>query len=532
MIWDYIKDKLLSVDLVNRHYELLFDGYNNLYECFYKIYLEQKDELFVVYDNEDFTYGNIYILIETICSNLERRYGNNKPLNVGVLLDSSVYYICFLLAINKMGWISILYPTKYGSYEINDLIKIIDIDLLISETNFNDVIDGLDKDVECLNFKDCLLECDLCVIKATSERYYNFLDIETLEKDAIIMFTSGTTSHSKASVIKNFNLVHAIETYKNIFQLSKYDSTLLATPIYNITGIVGIFSTIMSCGGIIYLHSKFNIDNLVDGLKRFKITYFHSSSVVLKKIIESSKSKVFNNIRLVACGSSMLSSNDINRIKAIMPNASIRVIYGLTESSSPGAIFPVDIYKHNKINSSGIAIPGLEIKIIDDYFRDVGFNTIGEIGIKGTNVITRYIPDNNELINEDGLLRTGDLGYVDNDGFLFVKDRKKDIINRGGEKIFGLEVEECLYNIKQVKEVAVVAKHDEIYGEVPVAVISTYDNEKININMIVNFLETRLAKYKIPVDYYFIKELKKTKNNKIDKKALRDLVNCVSDNIK
>ncbi|MCK3658687.1 hypothetical protein A4G18_08185 [Pasteurellaceae bacterium Pebbles2] len=523
MYWDDINQKLIDVKLMNKKYKLLFNGYNTLYECFCQSYQSYSENEFIIeYKTENvLKYKDVNNIIDTISLNLSKYSNHKNSLKVGVLLESSSNYLAMLLAINKLGWVAVLYPTKYNAAEIAGLLDVVEVDLIITESS---LFDKLNRDNLNIIDIDDLLSPSL--IQGGSDFNKNkMINTQELEKDAVIMFTSGTTSMSKAIVLKNFNLIHAIESYRAIFSLTSSDKTVLATPIYNITGIIGILCSMMSAGGAVYLHQKFNIKDLLSNLIRDGITYFHASPTVFKKVIDEAKGNILSSIRIVACGSSMLSTCDIETLKTIMLNSSIRIIYGLTESSSPGAIFPIDAYGHQKSCSSGVAIPGFEIRVIDDKFNDLGCDRVGELAIRGTNVTSQYIPFSSKLIDQDGFVRTGDIGYIDSEGFVFIKDRLKDIVNKGGEKIFCLEVENSLSSLENVKEIAVVAKKDLVYGEVPVAFISTVDGLCIEKDKIKHFLATRLAKFKHPVNYYFIPEIIKTKNNKIDKKFLRELVN-------
>lgn len=202
----------------------------------------------------------------------------------------------------------------------------------------------------------------------------------------------------------------------------------------------------------------------------------------------------------------------------------MHVVYGLTETSSPATIMPGDPVDLNKLGSSGIPIPGLDLRIIDQKTREfLGPNLAGELEVKGSVVVERYLNtagDTNKAFH-DGWFNTGDIARVDEDGFVYILDRKRDMINRGGEKVFSIEVENAINDHPDVIECAVIGVPDPIYGEAVKAYIHLKDNVSLSSEEINDHLKKRLAKYKLPAEYEFVKELPRTDSGKINKNALR-----------
>ena len=174
------------------------------------------------------------------------------------------------------------------------------------------------------------------------------------------------------------------------------------------------------------------------------------------------------------------------------------------------------------IGSSGIPIPGLSIKIVDDSENELGEDQHGEIFIKGTNVFNSYYGcDSSPLKN--GWFPTGDIGYINSHHYLFVVDRKKNMINRGGEKIWCYDVENELCNIPGIVDAAVVAIPDEKYGEVPVAVVVQNQEHQWSESEIITCLKNRLAGFQVPVRILFLQEIPQTPNLKHNKKEIASL---------
>ena len=375
-------------------------------------------------------------------------------------------------------------------------------------------------------------KCPVLVCEERPEGEYRFgslqeqdVDVEMkgrIEDPALIIFTSGTTSNSKGVLIRNYNIQHAVSTYSRLLELNENDSTILAIPIYNITGLIGTVSLFLKVRGKIYIHKRFDARNLLEDMIKYQITFLHASPTVFTLMLNERRNfKAIPSLKKLACGSSNMPAEKILELKDWMPQMSFHTIYGLTETTSPGTVFPGDASSSKFIGSSGLPIPGLYLKIVNDQNEDVGFNKIGEICLKGTNVITEYYQIETDLVTEDKWLKTGDIGYINEAGYLYILDRKKDLINRGGEKIHSIDVENAIYQIDAINEVAVVGVEDSLYGEVPVAVISLKEGFRIDETFIRNFLKNKLASFEIPVKYYFVDELYKTENGKIDKKRIR-----------
>jgi len=179
------------------------------------------------------------------------------------------------------------------------------------------------------------------------------------------------------------------------------------------------------------------------------------------------------------------------------------------------------------IESSGIPIPVNEVRIVNDDDEDLAFNTAGNVLLRGATVITSYFDAqiNKDSFTTDGWLRSGDIGYVNEEGYLFIVDRKKDIVNCGGEKVWTYEVEEAIHHyIEGVDEVAVVGVPDEVYGEIVGSLIALRHGYEYSQEKIIELLSPHLAKFQIPRKVMFVDSLPKTENSKIDKKLIKKII--------
>ena len=166
-------------------------------------------------------------------------------------------------------------------------------------------------------------------------------------------------------------------------------------------------------------------------------------------------------------------------------------------------------------------MPDLEVRIMSDEEKELGAGQIGEICLKGSFVLDEYYKQETDLFTEDGWLKTGDLGYTNEAGYLYVVDRKKDMINRGGEKICSFDIENVLHEIQGIAEAAVVGVPDKKYMEVPAALVRLENGAELSADEIKEILKEKIAKFKIPVYIEFTNEIPKTHNGKIDKRVIR-----------
>ena len=447
-------------------------------------------------------------------------------------MGTSIEFCVLLYAANALGIIVVPISTKIKTDEFQMLLG-----QLMPKVVF------FDEDVQ--PFVNELLPAEKRIsLRLFSDfRAYDRIDIPLTDgvkgsDPALLMFTSGTTSAPKGAVISNNNIKAAIEAYKDALKLSDLDSTILGVPIFHITGLIAILGLFVDIGGSIYLEKRFNAKEILQLIKEKNITFLHGSPTVFallhKEYIKNGATSALLSLKSIACGAGRLNQGIIQSLKHLFPNADVHSVYGLTESTSPFTIYRGDISNTKNCESSGTPSLGAKIQIRDDKGNILPANHPGHIFIAGPMVITHYFPNNESTksLFDKEFLNTGDIGLLSDSGELFVKDRVKDVINRGGEKVFCPEVESIISTYPNIVEVALVAKNDEIYGEIPVAfIIANQDQKEIDHEDFKNFMKQHLAAYQRPVELYFVDELPRTNNGKINKRKLREIVNKDMNNL-
>lgn len=473
-------------------------------------------------DGRRFTYTEFLFGVNLCADRLKRQWKIKKGMHVGLILYNSVEFFAELYALNRIGAVAVPFSTKYKWEEVRSLMEKADLDGIIFHEDFSGWFAEKKKEIFYASVKDGWLAEEIWKSPKTQYIETEILEIDGNREDpAVLMFTSGTTSKSKGVILKNYNLIHGIMVYQRIFKITCEDKTVLPVPAYHITGMNAVGCLFLHCGGAVWLHKYFDGSRVLEEMEKQRLTFFHASPTVYTLLLEElEKSKAKLNLRLLACGSGNMPVKKIAELKKKIPGADFRTVYGLTETSSPGTILPCDVDKYLYKGTAGCPVPGMEFKIMDEYGRNVPPPGIGSVWLKGTNVTERYYKAKESLIR-DGWLDTGDLGYFNEEGYLFIVDRKKDMINRGGEKICSYDVENQLCEIPGVREAAVVGIPDEKYGEVPAAVIVLGDDVQLLAEDIRECLKLHLAKFQIPVKIIFLDKMPLTANMKTDKRKIR-----------
>lgn len=467
------------------------------------------------------TYEEVLDMTDTLSGCLKEKYMISQGDAVAVMGSNCIEFCVSFFALQKIGAVMVPLPSKYKSEEIKNLLSHVDIKLVLTEEACERTVREavISHRIVIIDYKKLS-----SYAKGKRKLVQYFTGSNRRESSAMIMFTSGTTSQSKGVEICNYNIIHAVEAYRRILSVTDKDKTVIATPIYHITGIIALLSLFVYCGGTIYLHRTFCAERVLEEIQKNELTFIHASPTVFHMLVSQGAPHMkLPSLRAFACGSSNMAKESLIRVHKWLPNVSFHTVYGLTETSSPAAIFPSDAGSSPYIGSSGYPIPGTKFKIIDENDHELKAGEIGEIAIQGAVVCRRYINKRDAHL-EDGWLYTGDMGYFNSSGYLFVVDRKKDMINRGGEKIWCFDVENAISEIPDVKEVAVVGVADTTYGEVPAAAIVSKSGKALSINYLYEHLKDKMSKYKIPVKICMFMELPLTANGKVDKQKIRKIL--------
>lgn len=475
------------------------------------------------------TYEQFLDRVDRLASALYSFYHVSKGDVCALLSVNSIDFCVAYYAIEKIGAVTMPLSTKLKAHElefplINSGAKLlildenwlVNVEPILSETGLKALIftgEGEDKP-EGSRLRN--LPCTEAMI---SEPGY--------EDGAILIYTSGTTGKPKGALLTHFNLLHGIECYKNILKVTEKDVTALSVPIFHITGLAAVLGLFVRVGGTIHLLPTFNARKTLEIIVEKGVTFLHASPTIFILLLENQNDfPVLPELKTIACGGANLPIEVIRKLHVWVPEIKVHTVYGLTETSSPATVFPDDPLDVGKLGSSGIPIPGLELRIKASESNVVNEpGKPGEIELRGSNVITEYFkPENGaNIVFQDGWFATGDIGLVDAEGYVYVLDRKKDMINHGGEKVFCLEVENRIIEFPGVDECAVIGVPDPIFGEAVKAIIRLKKGCLCSEEELKQFLVKSLAKYKLPTSFVFVNEIPRTESGKINKRLLKEM---------
>ena len=498
----------------------------NIYSSF-RATAERHMEKVAVVDDEgrQYSYKKMMEMTDDFSSWLIHEFGVTRRKHVALMLYNSIEFCTTFLSLNRIGAVVVPLPTKFKMEEVHALVEKSDVEFIICDEKFEDYFEKYQQNL------------NICVIPDGKEKYgletftstKDLSVVEEIEEKvtdvdlALMLFTSGTTSMSKGVTIRNYNIMHAVESYHKVLGITEEDKAIIPVPIYLVTGLVAVFGLMIHIGGTVCLNRFFDAKRVLEDINKYGITFFHASPTVFTLILKERKHyPELPMLRMFACGSCNMPPEKIKMLHEWLPKSEFRTIYGLTETTSPGTVFPTDASSSPYIGSSGIPIPGSAYKIVDEEGNEVKDGEQGEILVKGSNITENYYKSKRVAL-EDEWLHTGDIGWFNTEGYLYIADRKKDMFNRGGEKICSYDVENKLLEMNEVEDAAVVGIPDELYGEAPAALIKLKKGTVIEEAEIKEFLKSQMASYKVPQKILFTEDIPLTENMKINKRKVRKM---------
>jgi long-chain acyl-CoA synthetase len=454
------------------------------------------------------------------------RLGLQRGDRVAVLLGNRIEFVLTMFAASHAGLITVLLGTRQQKPEIAYVLTDCGARLLIHEAALadrvpeaHDVPDvqhwiAVDDDARLSQFSSL---CDNAAAPPPAE---------VAEEDtAMILYTSGTTGRPKGAMLAHCNVIHSSTIFVSCLQLTKADRSIAAVPLAHVTGVVANVMTMVRCAGTLIIMSEFKAAAYLQIAMRERVTYTVMVPAMYNLCLlqPDFDSCDLSSWRIGGYGGAPMPVATIERLGAKIPGLKLMNCYGSTETTSPSTIMPGELTAAH-IDSVGLPCPGAEIIVLDAVGCELPRGEIGEIWIRSGSVIKGYW--NNPAATAEsftgGFWHSGDLGSIDAQNFIRVFDRQKDMINRGGLKIYSAEVESVLAGHADVVESAIIAKPCPVLGERVHAVIVTRNNDA-SIEALRAWCAERLSDYKVPETIALtMQPLPRNANGKVLKRQLRD----------
>jgi len=340
---------------------------------------------------------------------------------------------------------------------------------------------------------------------------------------AVLLYTSGTTGFPKGAMISHRNTLFNVESCRATLGYRGDDVGLLSLPLFHVTGLDSQLVALLACGATVVLQKEYDTRQVLELIARHRVTALFLVPAIYKLLTlrEDAGRYDLSSVRIAAYGGAPMAPETILALREILP-ARLYNCYGLTECSSLGTVLPAELAL-TKSESVGLPVPGTEAVVRGADGETLPPGEPGELYLRGLHIVRGYFgaPEKTREAIRDGWLRTGDVARIDADGLVYILDRTKDMINRGGEKVYGLEVENVLYVYPGVAEAAVFGIPHPVFGEVPAACVVPLPGSNVDPEGLIVFCRGRLADYKVPVSVLVVDRIPRNPAGKVLKKELR-----------
>ncbi len=457
--------------------------------------------------------------------------GIKKGDKVAILLMNCLEWLPIYFGILKTGAVAVPLNFRYSSDEIKYCLDLADVDILVFGPEFigrvEEIADTISKNrllfyvgVHCPSFAE-----DYITMTANCSSQTPNVHI-TDHDDAAIYFSSGTTGFPKAILHNHESLVHSCKVEQNHHNQGRDDVFLCIPPLYHTGAKMHWFGSLLAGSKAVLLRGT-RPEYILDAVSQEKCTIVWLLVPWAQDILEaidSGRLKLsdyeLSQWRLMHIGAQPVPPSMIRHWMEYFPNHQYDTNYGLSESIGPGAVH-LGVENIHKVGAIGVPGYGWQVKIVDEHVKPVAKGDVGELCLKGPGVMTCYYHDEKatDAVLKDGWLLTGDMAMQDEDGFIFLVDRKKDVIISGGENLYPVQIEDFIRGHKAVHDVAVIGLPDKRLGEIAAAIIELKPDYTCTEDDINQFC-LGMPRYKRPKKVIF-DEIPRNPTGKIEKPKLR-----------
>ena len=481
-------------------------------------------------DDMRLTYGQSMDRMLRIAAGLKHHNlegGDRVALLLGNCLE---FALCFF-AVSMVGGVSVILNTRLESQELDYIINDAGPTILIAHQDFWERIEPIRDRLTTV--KHMFVVTDEAApqgaipYKALLNEGRVGKPLDPDENDlCCLMYTSGTTGLPKGAMITHRNIVINSVNCQRVEDFQPEDINLIIVPLFHATGLFGQLVLSVYGGGTSVIMREYKTNKALELIEKEAATFTATVPTVLWMMMNWPDFQKYDlgHFRKIMYGGSPSTEVLIRALNKNFPNAKLCEGFGMTEATVVVTLLPPEDTLR-KLGSVGLPVPFMDVKVIDGDGTALAAGEVGELCIKGPTICAGYW-NKEEATKEafrDGWLHTGDLAGIDEEGFIYIKGRKKEMIIRGGENVYCVEVEDVLYSHPKVLEAALVGVPDDVFGEEGKAVVVLRPGEEASAEDIQEHCRERLARYKVPKYVVFLDDLPKNPSGKVLKNKLRDM---------
>lgn len=472
------------------------------------------NRLALIDDQRNLTYLEMSEMVDRYAGVLQSTYSIKKGDRVGILSMNSIDFIIVLFSLAKLNAVAVPLNIRLTVDELEYQLKDSGLQTLIVDN------DNHTKGKELLN----RTSFHLLTFEAINLQQIEPLTITEIDSAApyIICYTSGTTGRPKGAVLTQENMFWNAVNNSIGLDITSKDKIITLLPLFHIGGI-GLFTLpVLLSGGTVVVPERFNPEKALEYIEKHEISIVMGVPTIHDSLRKSPSFETTNltSVRFFYNGGAPCPEELIRWY--LQKGISFGQGYGLTETSPTVFLLSEEDYRH-KVGSIGKPVMFTEIRVVDEDAKEVSPGDYGELLVKGPTVMKEYynLPEETAKAIQKGWFATGDIVRQDEEGFVYIAGRKKEMIISGGENIYPLEIEKVIYEIADVDEAAVIGVPHDKWGETPIAFIVLKEETNFTEEKLKEYCTTKLARYKVPSLFKIVSALPKNATGKIDKATLK-----------
>lgn len=490
----------------------------NLSEAFARSAEARREKTAVYWGDAEISYGHLLDASAGLAQRLQSRHQVRPGDRVGIWLRNCPEFIPALYGILMAGGVVVPINNFLKSQEVAYILDDAEVNVLVSEGAMKESLAQLEAGrpgLETISVEEMGPATSATEVSGQA-------GLRADAELAVIIYTSGTTGRPKGAMLSHGNLMHNVESCRQMLQVVSFDRFGVLLPMFHSFMLtVGILLPLTAGGSIVLVKSLHPPKNIVQELIAHQATILPAIPQLFRALAGAQLPPELP-LRLCISGAAPLPGEILKEFNAKVPVPLLEG-YGLSEASPVCSMNPIP--GPWKAGSIGVPIPDVEMSIKDEVGADLADGEIGEICVRGGNVMQGYWkkPDETQKVLRDGWLLTGDVGYRDSDGYFYITDRKKDMLLVNGINVYPREIEEVIYRFPGVKEAAVIGVPDARKGEQALAFVSASEGVTLDEKAILQHIRQNLADYKVPRRVVFLPGLPRNATGKILKTALREM---------